>query len=68
MAATEEWLCPHFHIPLQSGDDGILEKMNRNYSSRDFAALIERLHQKIPHACVGVDAMAGFPERMTGPT
>jgi threonylcarbamoyladenosine tRNA methylthiotransferase MtaB len=61
MAANEKWLCRHFHIPLQSGDDGILKRMNRKYTARDFAKLIESIHKKIPLAGIGVDVMAGFP-------
>ena len=61
MVASEDWLCRHFHIPLQSGDDGILKKMNRAYKPREFASLIERIHETVPLAAVGVDVMAGFP-------
>ena len=59
--ASMKWLCRHFHIPLQSGDDGILKKMNRDYTAGEFARLIEGIHQRIPLAAVGVDIMAGFP-------
>ena len=61
MMASEDWLCRHFHIPLQSGDDGILKKMNRNYTAKEFARLIERIYAAMPHAAIGVDTMAGFP-------
>jgi threonylcarbamoyladenosine tRNA methylthiotransferase MtaB len=61
LMASEDWLCRHFHIPLQSGDDGILKKMNRTYTAQEFAKLIERIHETVPLAAVGVDAMAGFP-------
>ena len=61
MMASEDWMCRHFHIPLQSGDDGILQKMNRTYTSQEFAGLIERIHETIPLAAIGVDTMAGFP-------
>ncbi len=61
MMASENWLCPHFHIPLQSGDNGILKKMNRNYTAREFARLVEYIHKRIPLAAIGVDAMTGFP-------
>lgn len=61
MAASEKWLCPHFHIPLQSGDDGILKKMNRGYTTKAFAEKIEAVHAAIPQAAIGVDVMAGFP-------
>ena len=59
--ASKKWLCRHFHIPLQSGDDGILKKMNRDYTAWEFEKLVERIHEKIPLAAVGVDMMAGFP-------
>ena len=61
MVASEEWLCKHFHIPLQSGDDMILSRMNRNYKAREFQELIESIAEKIPIAGIGVDVMAGFP-------
>ncbi len=61
MAASEPWLCPHFHIPLQSGDDRILKKMNRNYTTQEFAAKIEKIRAAIPQGAIGVDVMAGFP-------
>lgn len=61
MMASEEWLCRHFHIPLQSGDNGILKKMNRTYKAEEFASLIERIHEAMPLAAVGVDTMVGFP-------
>ncbi|MBW1976883.1 MAG: tRNA (N(6)-L-threonylcarbamoyladenosine(37)-C(2))-methylthiotransferase MtaB [Deltaproteobacteria bacterium] len=61
MVASERWLCRHFHVPLQSGDDAVLKKMKRDYSSMEFARLIERIYEKIPFAAIGVDVMAGFP-------
>ena len=61
MTASEEWLCRHFHIPLQSGDDRILRKMNRDYTARKFTDLVGRLHHSIPRLAVGVDVMVGFP-------
>ena len=41
MMASESWLCRHFHISLQSGDDQVLERMNRKYTAGDFARLVE---------------------------
>ena len=61
MAASEEWLCRHFHIPLQSGDNEILKRMNRNYTSEEYARLVESIHSQIPLAAIGADIMAGFP-------
>jgi threonylcarbamoyladenosine tRNA methylthiotransferase MtaB len=61
MMATEIWLCRHFHIPLQSGDNGILQRMNRSYTAQAFSRLVEQIHKRIPLAAIGVDTMAGFP-------
>ena len=61
MVGNEKWLCRHFHIPLQSGDDRILKRMNRNYKAQEFARVIEAIHTRIPHAGIGVDVMSGFP-------
>ncbi len=61
LMASEDWICRHFHIPLQSGDDSILKGMNRRYTSKEFARLIERIHMMIPLVALGADVMAGFP-------
>jgi len=61
MAAAEPWLCRHFHIPLQSGDDGILRRMNRRYAVREFMGTVEAISRRIPHVAIGVDVMVGFP-------
>jgi threonylcarbamoyladenosine tRNA methylthiotransferase MtaB len=54
-------LCPHWHIPLQSGDDGVLKKMNRPYSSEMFFERITRIRHLMPQAAIGTDVMVGFP-------
>ena len=59
--ASSRWVCPHLHIPLQSGDDRILRRMNRNYSSAFFAELVNRLAQTIPGTAIGADVIGGFP-------
>ena len=59
--ANSPKVCPHLHIPLQSGDDRILRRMNRNYSSAFFAELVNRLAQTIPGAAIGADVIGGFP-------
>ncbi|MDR0882174.1 MAG: MiaB/RimO family radical SAM methylthiotransferase [Candidatus Adiutrix sp.] len=63
LAAYEmyDWLAPHFHLPLQSGSDRLLELMGRPYTTGHFQGLVERLHSAWPLAGVGVDIMAGFP-------
>jgi threonylcarbamoyladenosine tRNA methylthiotransferase MtaB len=59
--AKSEIFCKHFHIPLQSGDDGILKKMQRPYSPQDFYELISSIHRLMPDAAIGVDTLIGFP-------
>jgi threonylcarbamoyladenosine tRNA methylthiotransferase MtaB len=54
-------LCPHLHIPIQSGDDYILRKMNRNYTCRQYLDLIERLKQEVPNMSITTDIIVGFP-------
>jgi threonylcarbamoyladenosine tRNA methylthiotransferase MtaB len=60
-AATWKTFCPHFHIPLQSGDDLVLKRMKRPYDSTYFKALVHRIRSALPVASIGVDIMVGFP-------
>ncbi len=50
---------PHFHIPLQCGDDKVLELMRRHYDTSLFASKIERIRHAMPHAFIGVDLIVG---------
>ncbi|WFO16239.1 tRNA (N(6)-L-threonylcarbamoyladenosine(37)-C(2))-methylthiotransferase MtaB [Cellulophaga baltica 4] len=52
---------PHFHIPLQSGSDEILKLMRRRYLSGLYVDRVTRIKEVMPHACVGVDVIVGFP-------
>ncbi|MFM6947111.1 MAG: tRNA (N(6)-L-threonylcarbamoyladenosine(37)-C(2))-methylthiotransferase MtaB [Flavobacteriales bacterium] len=52
---------PHFHIPLQSGSDEILEKMRRKYRTELFQNRIEQIKAINPDTCIGVDVIVGFP-------
>jgi len=54
-------VCPQLHIPLQSGDDEILKRMNRRYDRAFYEGLIDRLRSEIPDFCLSMDVMAGFP-------
>ncbi|MCK5543044.1 MAG: tRNA (N(6)-L-threonylcarbamoyladenosine(37)-C(2))-methylthiotransferase MtaB [Desulfobacterales bacterium] len=54
-------LCDHFHIPLQSGDDEILKKMERPYNTKFFKNLIVKINKKLPRVSLGIDVIAGFP-------
>jgi threonylcarbamoyladenosine tRNA methylthiotransferase MtaB len=60
-AAKSDIFCQHFHIPLQSGDAGILKRMGRPYSPQLFGDLIQKIHQLMPDAAIGVDVLIGFP-------
>jgi threonylcarbamoyladenosine tRNA methylthiotransferase MtaB len=52
---------PHLHLPLQSGDDGVLRRMGRRYGSADYARVVERARSAIPGVAVHADVIAGFP-------
>jgi threonylcarbamoyladenosine tRNA methylthiotransferase MtaB len=54
-------VCPHLHIPIQSGDDDILKGMNRNYDRSFLSRLVRELHQIVPNLCIGADVIVGFP-------
>ena len=59
--ADSEVFCHHFHIPLQSGDNGVLRRMNRPYTRELFQNLVLRIHDRIPDAAIGADVLVGFP-------
>lgn len=61
MAAAHPNCMPHFHIPLQSGDDRVLAAMRRRYRSADFAGRVQALRARLPLAAVGCDVLTGFP-------
>ena len=67
---TEEWcermaklpgLCPHFHLSMQSGSDGVLARMKRKYTTDEFYAVCERLRRHFPHCALTTDLITGFP-------
>ena len=60
MAGSKK-VCRFIHVPLQSGDDGILQHMNRHYTVKDYLAIIDRFVQRIPDVCIGTDVMVGYP-------
>lgn len=53
--------CRHLHIPLQSGDDGVLRRMNRPYTAEEFCARIRRIRQALPSVSITTDCLVGFP-------
>ena len=54
-------LCPHFHVPLQSGSDSILKKMRRRYSSEEFQDSVRRIRRNVADVSVTADVIVGFP-------
>ena len=52
---------PHFHIPLQSGSNDILKKMKRRYMRELYVDRVSKIKEVMPHACIGVDVIVGFP-------
>ena len=52
---------PHFHIPLQSGSNDILKKMKRRYMRELYTERVAKIREVMPHACIGVDVIVGFP-------
>ena len=54
-------ICPHLHLPLQSGSDTVLKRMGRRYTSSFFRELMARIDAALPQAFIGADVIAGFP-------
>ena len=52
---------PHFHLPLQSGDDGVLRRMGRRYDTAFYARTVARVRAAFPGAAIHADVIAGFP-------
>ena len=57
----DQRLCRQLHLPLQSGSDKILKKMNRNYTTAEFKALIDNIYAKVPGVAITTDVIVGFP-------
>ena len=59
--AVSTKLCRHLHLPLQSGDDGILQAMNRRYRVSDYAEFVDKAIRTVPGLGLGTDVLVGFP-------
>jgi tRNA-2-methylthio-N6-dimethylallyladenosine synthase len=59
--AKNEKINRHIHLPVQSGDDTILKKMNRYYTSKEYLDLVKKIKKRIPQATFGTDIIVGFP-------
>ncbi len=53
--------CPHFHLSLQSGDDGVLKAMNRHYTTKEYFDAVRLIRQYYPNAAITTDIIVGFP-------
>lgn len=60
--ADSQRFMPHFHIPLQSGNNKQLQQMRRRYKRELYASRVETIKSIMPHACIGVDVIVGFPD------
>ncbi len=61
LIADSDKVCPHFHLPLQSGDDYILKRMNRKYNSAQYLRTLEKIKEKLERPSISTDVMVGFP-------
>ena len=59
--ANSNKFVPHFHIPLQSGSDSILQSMKRRYNTDLYKSRVEHIKKIIPDCCIGVDVIVGYP-------
>ena len=61
LVASSSRFAPHFHLPLQHGDDEMLRAMRRPYTAASFESLVHGIAERLPDACIGTDVIAGFP-------
>ncbi len=59
--STSKRFVPHFHVPLQSGSPEILKQMRRRYKREVYSDRVENIKKTMPHCCIGVDVIVGFP-------
>ncbi|MGZ4180646.1 MAG: MiaB/RimO family radical SAM methylthiotransferase [Solirubrobacteraceae bacterium] len=64
--ATEPKVCPHLHVPMQSGDDRVLRDMGRHYTAAEYVDQIRELRAAVPHVNVTTDVIVGFPTENEG--
>ena len=58
---SDRRLCPHFHLPLQSGSDAVLSRMRRRYTAGQYVAAIDAIRDTVPGTAITADAIVGFP-------
>lgn len=61
LMAGEEKICPHLHLPLQSGDDDVLRMMNRRYTAGQYLEVLDKIRSRLRNPSFSTDVMIGFP-------
>lgn len=61
LIASSGKICRHLHVPLQSGSNEVLRRMNRNYTAEEYLAVIRNIRKQIPDIAITTDVMVGFP-------
>ncbi|MDI3269565.1 MAG: MiaB/RimO family radical SAM methylthiotransferase, partial [Bacillota bacterium] len=59
--AENDKVCEHFHLPVQSGNNRVLRKMNRHYTREYYLELVEKIRRRVPDASITTDIIVGFP-------
>jgi threonylcarbamoyladenosine tRNA methylthiotransferase MtaB len=59
--SDEPRVCPHLHVPMQSGDDRVLRDMGRHYTSAEYLEIVDRLRRVVPQVNLTTDVIVGFP-------
>lgn len=55
-----ETLCPYIHMPIQSGNDAVLRRMNRNYKMQEYMDIMNKIREKVPNMAISTDIIVGF--------
>jgi threonylcarbamoyladenosine tRNA methylthiotransferase MtaB len=58
---SDDRMCPHFHMSIQSANSEVLGKMKRNYSQVEVRKALQSIHAKLPDVFIGMDVIVGFP-------
>ena len=64
--ASEPKVCPHLHVPMQSGDDEVLSAMGRHYTAGEYQEIVAALRRAVPHVNLTTDVIVGFPTETDG--